>query len=84
MINDLGVDFAAKHNEEFFEVQVKSIRRYTYTNIQEDKNSLADNVLGGICANCAVLQCKLCRSYCFFPGTFIEWHQTRGKEGEKP
>ena len=44
MINDLGVDFAAKHNEEFFEVQVKSISYFCFKTLNSCLSGLKKNM----------------------------------------
>lgn len=46
-VDDHGVDFIAKnlHNNQFYEVQVKSIRNAGYVFVQKDKIELQDNWL---------------------------------------
>ncbi len=46
-VDDHGVDFIAKnpHNNQFYEVQVKSIRKAGYVFVQKDKIEIQDNWL---------------------------------------
>ena len=46
-VDDHGVDFIAKnpHNNQFYEVQVKSIRNAGYVFVQKDKIELQENWL---------------------------------------
>lgn len=36
-VDDRGIDFIARKNDEFFEIQVKAVRNYNYTFISESK-----------------------------------------------
>ena len=44
-VDDHGVDFVAKHNGQFYEVQVKAVRQDNYLYIPKDKVTLSDNFL---------------------------------------
>ena len=37
IVDDRGIDFIARKNDEFFEIQVKAVRNYNYTFISESK-----------------------------------------------
>ncbi|MBQ3063387.1 MAG: DUF4365 domain-containing protein [Clostridia bacterium] len=37
VVDDRGIDFIARKNDEFFEIQVKAVRNYNYTFISESK-----------------------------------------------
>ena len=37
VVDDRGIDFIARKNDDFFEVQVKAVRNYNYTFISESK-----------------------------------------------
>ena len=44
-VDDHGVDFVAKYNGKFYEVQVKSVRQDGYLYIPKDKVTVSDNFL---------------------------------------
>ncbi len=44
-LDDHGVDFVAKRNGEFYEVQVKSVRQDNYLYIRKDKLSISERFL---------------------------------------
>ena len=43
VVDDRGIDFIARKNDEFFEIQVKAVRNYNYTFIPESKMPCLSN-----------------------------------------